>query len=323
MGTSNKGVGDLDTATLKSHIKQGKFDKFYIFTGPELFVRSAYIQQISKVRDITPRTFETFSEISRYANTLSLLQKSSIYVIIDDMSILSDDSLQSVLERSDTFRNDTIIFVFNVLDKRNKFYKRFKDHVIEFEYLQSSILRGYIKKDLKLSDRGCDYLIDVCEQDYSRIRLEIDKILNFSKITGRTDYDKILVEFLNNGTIYVPPKDAIFDFVDAVLKKKKKLAYELLEDCKDIGEPSLVILSVMFSNAKQTLQVQSYTGSAKITDVAGITPFQAKLASARKDIYTDEQLVNLMTIVRDAEVGIKSGSVEEPIAVEYVLARFW
>ena len=130
-------------------------------------------------------------------------------------------------------------------------------------------------------------------------------------------------KLLKDGTIYVPPYDAVFDFVDAVLRNQKTRAFELLESSYACGESTLVLLSNLYNSAKQLLQVQSYTGSDKITDATGLTPFQVKLASGRKNINSNGDLVYLMRLVRNAEKGIKTGDVDEQIAMYYTLVSYW
>jgi len=313
----------MDVSVVKSHIQTGKFNRYYIFTGPEVVVRSAYIEQIAKVRKAPIKTFDTFIELSKFARTVSLLSDASIYVVTDDTQIISDDKLQSVLRDDRAFRNDTIILVFNNIDKRNKFYKNFKDEIVEFEYLPESTLVNYIKKQLALSNRNCQSLIDACDRNYSAILLELDKVKHYMAMHGNLSADDAFDKLVQSNTLYVPPRDAIFDFIDAVLTRKIKKAYALLDECYASGEFTLNILSNLFNNARYVLQVQTYSGSNKLTDVTGLTPFQVKLACGRKNTYSPDKLIELMKLSQSAELGIKTGKIDDEVAVEYVLARFW
>ena len=195
--------------------------------------------------------------------------------------------------------------------------------MVEFEYLSEDILVKYIKKDLPdLSNDRCKRLIGYCENDYSSILLEIDKLKQAQKSINKNTND-LFDSLVESGVIRVPPKDAIFDFIDAVLKNKRTLAYELLAEAYASGEYTLNLLSNLFNNAKYVLQLQAYRGTGKVTDVTGLTPFQIKLATVRKGTYSAKQLVELMNLSREAEVGIKTGKIDDNIAVEYVLAQFW
>ena len=107
----------MDISVVKQYIMSGKFNRYYIFTGPEVVVRSEYIKQIAKKKNAPVKTFETFVELSKHARTSSLLSSACIYVITDDMSILSDDKAQDVIQDDRAFRNDILILVFNSIDK--------------------------------------------------------------------------------------------------------------------------------------------------------------------------------------------------------------
>ena len=313
----------MDLSVVKQHIMSGKFNKYYIFTGPEIVVRSEYITRIAKAKNAPIKTFETFVELSKFARTSSLLSNTSIYVITDDMSLISDDKAQDVIQDARAFRNDILILVFNNIDKRNKFYKRFKDDLVEFEYLSTDILVKYIKKEAPdLSIEACKRLVENCENDYSRILTELDKVKQY-KDAKNMMWDEAFRRLLVVKALYVPHRDAIFEFIDAVLTKKKKASYSLLKEAYASGEYTLNLLGNLFNNAKYTLQVQTYGGTGKLTDVTGLTPFQIKLAMGRRDYYSDKELVRLMKLSREAEVGIKTGRIDDEVAVEYVLAQFW
>lgn len=133
-------------------------------------------------------------------------------------------------------------------------------------------------------------------------------------------YDEAFEKLVNDGVVFVPPYDAIFDFVDAVLKRKVKLAYNLYQQCRDIGESNLALLSVLFTNAKAVLQVQSCT-SKDIAKSTGLTGWQIKCAKDKCGYYRNRELVQMMRIVQNTEKGIKTGEIEESMAIEYVLVN--
>ena len=127
---------------------------------------------------------------------------------------------------------------------------------------------------------------------------------------------------IDDGTIYQPPYDAVFDFVDAVLKYKPKRAFNLLQESYDSGEATLVLISNLYNSTKQLLQVQSYQGN-DLSGATGLTPFQIKLASGRKGYYSNGDLVYFMRKLRDVEKGIKVGEIEESVAVPFALVSLW
>ena len=319
----------MDLSTLKAHIKTGKLDSYYIFTGPEVEVMRIYTKQIAKVLGAEIKNLDSITDLAQKMYSRSMFQNRAVFVVRDSKEFISDDVLQSKITQNNTFEDNAVVFVYSTLDKRSRLYKNYQDHIVEFEPLRADVLVKYIQREVDLSDAHCHKRIEVCESDYSRILLEIDKVKRFGSCTFTEvsgdgfDADSAFETLLRDGTIYQPPKDAVFDFVDAVLCHKPKLAFHLLEESYAAGEATLVLLSNLYNSTKQLLQVQSYTGSGKITEATGLTPFQVKLATGRKHRFSNGDLVYLMRLIRAAEKGIKTGEIEDMMAVPYVLVNLW
>lgn len=133
-------------------------------------------------------------------------------------------------------------------------------------------------------------------------------------------YDKAFETLLADGTIYREPKDAIFDFVNAILDRKVNKAYELYEDCKAINESTLAILTNLFNNAKAILQVQTCT-SKDVAKTTGLTGWQIRNAEYHLNVYTDEELMYMLKLIQYCEQAIKTGQMEEQFAIDYILVR--
>ena len=104
------------------------------------------------------------------------------------------------------------------------------------------------------------------------------------------------------------------------LKMQYLILYKLLQDCKDIGESSLAILSVLFNNTKQLLQVQTCE-SKDIEKTTGLTYWQIKNAKECLNVYSNNNLIYIMKLIQSTERKIKSGLMEEQIAVDYVVSN--
>lgn len=131
-------------------------------------------------------------------------------------------------------------------------------------------------------------------------------------------YDEAFEKLLNDGTIYTPPKDAIFDFVNAILDRKVKKSFQLYQECLDVGEAIMVMLTVLYNNTKALLQVQTYRGN-KITEGTGLTPWQIKCVKPFVNRYSVDELINLLMLIRKCDNGIKTGKIEEQYVMPYIL----
>ena len=297
-------------------------EPMYIFTGPEVGVMDIYIKQMAKVKEATVVMLDGIDDLAKKMHKGSMLKNAQIYILRDSKDFLQDDTLTRKITHSNALSGAVLLLIYTNIDKRSKFYKTFQDQIIDFQPMKPEILMKYIQKEIYLADACCTKLIEVCESDYSRILLEIDKIKRYTE-AKQVKEETAFATLMKEGAIFQPPKDAVFDFVDAVLKGKKELAYELLKSSYEYGEATMVLLSNLYNSTKQLLQVQSFKGDGKITEATGLTPFQVKLASERKGRNSTGDLIYLMRLVRDTEKGIKTGAIEEQMAMPYILANYW
>ena len=314
----------MDIKSLKHQIKEKSVKGFYIFTGEEWRVQQLYIKKMAECMNLPVVYIDSVSSIYSKIKNRKFVNKSCCYVVRDDKEFMTEEKLQKEIIKS--LGDNILILTLTSVDKRLKVVKTYKDSIVEFNALTDAILTQYIQREIALSARNCQILIDICEHNYGRILLEIDKIWKYVDYHISPEHtvlvDKVFEKLLEDGTIYTPPKDAIFDFVKAILQNRPKLAFELYQDCKAVGEATMVMLSVLYNNAKQVLQVQT-CHSGDICKSTGLTPFQVKCAKECVNRFSDEDLVYIMRLVRKCEKGIKTGSIEEPIVMDYVLTNIF
>lgn len=309
----------MELTELKSLIITDQIPNFLVFTGDDWAVQKIYVNQIAKVKGMEVKYIDRINDIYQKLNSKSFTQNYYCYTVRDDKDILTNEKLQKQLLEENLLGNNILILFITHLDKRTKAFKIFKDITINFDKLPLDTLKKYVKKEIDLSDKNCNALIEICEYDYGRILLEIDKIKEFGEVSS-IDADESFEYLLETKTIYQYPKDSIFDFVDVVLKRKKRSAYKLLDNCYAIGESNLAILSVLYDNTKQLLQVQSYKGD-NILSATGLSQWQVNNARNRAGNYSNGDLVYLLRLLQDIDGKIKTGLMEEKYAVEYILAN--
>ena len=133
-------------------------------------------------------------------------------------------------------------------------------------------------------------------------------------------YDEIFEQFIADGTISIPPQDAIFDLVDAILKRQTRRVYYLLDQCRQVNEANMVILSVLYNNAKQVYQVQ-VCESSDVCKSTGLTSYQVKCAKEKCGNYSDDELLNILKLIQKIQKGIITGQIEDEISVDYLLVQ--
>jgi len=303
----------MEISDVKQQIKTGNLDKIYIFYGEEYQVIKIYLKMMAKKANLELTYADSLMDIMTGAKTKSLIQSHHLYVIMDDKEYLTNEKMW---EQFKGLKEDIVVFYYTSADKRLKFWKNNKDRAIEFAKLDNQVLTKYIKKDAPLSDSACEKLIDMCQNDYGRILLEIDKIKAYSIAEAITP-DGAFEELVKQRVIYYQPKDAIFDFVAAFLERRPSKAYNLLQQSKAVGEANMVILSVLYNNIKTLLQVQS----AENYKTLGLNGFVLKNTLPYRGNYSNGELVKAMKLIRNIEKGIKTGQIPDELSIEYLMVQ--
>ena len=299
---------------IKGHLLNGTVPNFLIFCGDEREVQRVYINKIAESKKQILKRIDRVGEALKNQG-LSLFSQSYCYVCSDDADFQKAESSWDSI--SEMVGNNTLIYQVSKVDKRSKFYSHFEDVITVFDYMTEQVLIKHIQEQSELSTNACRTLIEVCESDYSRILMELDKVRRYKEISGKV-WDIALNELIADGTIYRPPTDAIFKWVNAVLSGRPQLSFKLYEECKRLGEPSLRLLLVLYQGVKRLLQVQS-CATSNISENTGLTQWEINLVKDYVGIYKTIELVEAIRNIREMEVGIKTGQIEEELSVPYAM----
>ena len=307
----------MEIRAVKKQIQTRQLGKFYLFTGEEIEAQRLYIEKIAEVTEREVVRAESVAEVLKFKQ--GILKVPRLFVVWDDKDFMKAENAWDNLP--ELLGDKMLIFQITNLDKRTKFYKHFEEQIVTFNYMSVDVLYKYVQRECSLSDTNTEKLINLCKCDYSRILLEIDKINRYAEVTEQTA-DKSFELLVADGTIYKAPEDAIFDFVDAVLQAKPNLAYRLLEDCRAFEESSVKLISVLYSNMKRVLQVQS-CDSKDISQSTGLSAWDIKCTQKNLNYWSSGDLVYFLKVLQRAEKAIKTGQLEESIAIDYVLTRIF
>lgn len=307
----------MNIQELQKQIIDKQLNNLYIFLGEEIAIQKIYINKIAEIKNLEIQYIEEYKQIHNSLNVNNLFNTKKLYVILDDLDILKQENVWKFINPSDNI----IIFKYNNLDKRNKFYKEFEPKIVEFNKLSEEVLTKYIQKEIDLNNIHCKQLIDICNSSYNQILLEIDKIKQYAK-TQRTDFTyELCFNILNNeGAFHKEISDITFTFIEKVITKDIKQVYELQKQLKQIGESNIKLLSLLYNNFKTILLIQS----CKSNDICKTTGLQNNQVYFNKDktrYYSIGELVNAIRIIQKTEEGIKTGKIDEVNSIDYVLCN--
>jgi DNA polymerase III delta subunit len=306
----------MEIRTIKQQIQNKRFiDRFFVFTGEEIEAQRIYI---NKIAEVTNKQIKRIDEVrDAFNKRASILKMSYVFVCRDDTEFWKTATDLQIIQ--DALGDNILILQMTDIDKRSKAYKAYAEQIAEFHYMDADVLYKYLERVCALSDDRAYELIEMCENDYSRLLLEADKV---NRIAGAlsVSVDVAFDKAVEDKVISRPPKDAIFDFVDAMCRAEIEKAFSLLEECKAIGEPPLKILSVLYTNFKRVLQYQ-VAESGDVCGETGLSAFEVKLAKQSAGAWKSADLVYFLKTLQKIEQGIKQGEVEDEKALDLLMVQ--
>lgn len=298
---------------LKDRINNNNIPNFLIFTGPEVGLMDIYINQIAKVINATPKRSDSVASAVSASKIVSLTIGTGYNIVRGDKALLTSEKLQ---ERVKNIKNYLVV-IYDNIDKRSKLYKEFEDNVVTFNYMEEKMMLSLLSRQVAIRSENIKWLINACGHDYSRCLLEIKKINLFDE--PHNNLDNIFEQFKNDNVFHTEIGDIIFQFIDAVMTRKKTSAWKLYSLLKLKGESNIKIISLLYTNFKALLAVQFC--KEPTVENTGLTPYQISVNKNRRGIYKDKELLYIIKTLSKADYNIKNGIIEEPISVDYLLVN--
>ncbi len=308
---------------LKDQIIKNNLSNFYIFTGTEIGIINIYLKQMSNKLGLPITRADSILSIYDKCQGGSLFGDSTgFYVIRDDRDFMKQEQLFDTIKTS--IRKNVIVLLYDKIDSRLKFGKHFKDDIVAFEKLTPNVLKSYIKKEIPLSDKNIETLMEVCCGSYDMCMLEVDKISQFvmsGEICGYDmTYDEAFTDLLECGVIYQPEETDVFKFTDAVCNRNKKLAFELEQVLMANNNSSINILGTLYNSMKSVMLIQ-VCESKNISEVTGLDNRLIYFNKKYVGKYSSGELVKAIKLISKVIEGVKNGWIDDVYATKFVLVN--
>ena len=291
----------MNREDLRQKLIKKELDNFYIFQGDDWMMTDIFIKQIVKISDGELVRADSVESVYPLLSSRNLLTGKQVFVISDDEDFLKDD--RSWKNIRNELHSNILILIYNSFGKYTKILKYFDKNTVLFNNLTNGELKRYIK--IPMAETQKNRLVEICVT-YSRLIIELDKMQAFIDNGGNVQ------TFID--TLYVAPKDNIFSFIDAVLMKNVKLSFEYLNELKAINFNELGALTLLYNSFRNVLMMQG--GKGKNT---GLNTWQINNLQGKLNYYRIPELINNLKIIREAEIGIKTGKMSQENIVDYVL----
>ena len=314
----------MELVKLMKRITEKNIPHFLILYGEEQKIIDIYIKNIVKSVEGKRVVVDNVSQVIKDNGKKSLDKSNKVYVVTEDTAFLTkDESWENVRK---AMHKNYLILRYHSLDKRSAFVRKNQQNIVEFSHLSDEVLQQYIYRDLPdLSDENVSKLISYCNNDYGRILMEIDKIWQtqssrLSNFNINLDSNDCFKELDKQGLFHKEIGDITFELTGAVLGGYTELAIKKLDEAKRKGEPAMMIASILYSGFRNLLAYQGL-GSNKqgAMERTGLT--KGELYGCTKNVggYSTEEVKRNMLFCQQVESGIKIGTIDEDIALEYIV----
>lgn len=319
--------------TLNQDIKDNNFKPVYLLYGEEAFLKNSYKNKLKEVivGDDT-MNFSYFEgknlnvgELIRMADTMPFFTDKRL-ILVEESNFFKA-SAEEVAAYLPAIPDTTcLVFVESQVDKRNRMFKKVKEigYAAEMARQDASQLAKWAaglltKEGKKITGRTMDLFLSKTGDDMEHIRMELEKLISYtSERDVITDED---VETIC--TVRVTNK--IFDMVTAIVNRQTRKAMDLYEDLLTLKEPPMRILFLIARQFNQLLQVKELMGKgmdkSAIASKLKMQPFVTGKIMPQAKQFTRAQILSYVTLCVEAEEAVKSGRLQDRLAVELLITR--
>ena len=176
--------------------------------------------------------------------------------------------------------------------------------------------RAKLKK-LKIDERAAWSLIDAVGNELRDLDGALDQMGTRLGPDGTIGPAEVKAAFARHAD------ERIYSFTDAVGERKLPRAMELLRRLYDQGEDPLPLLGALTNHIRRLLRARRHAdkGAAAVGDVLGMPGWRAERMANQARSYSEDELVDAMSFLAEADVEMKGGDLPPQAALERAVVR--
>lgn len=263
----------------------------------------------------------SFKDFVDKAHQGSIFQKESLFVLknfFDSEEFKNDFSKDYKKSLKDV---NIVFFQEGKVLKSDELFKFIKKEgkIEEYNLLKEKEIKGWIKdnfKELKVENNALDEIINYVGNDLWRIKNEIEKLSSFKKGSIEINDVRKLIE----------PKteSAIFETIDAIAKRDKKLALELIHKHLKKGDPPFYLLSMINYQFRNIISVKDMKEKGRnygqIIKESGLHPFVVKKSLSLSEKFSMEDLKKIYKKIFQTDISVKTGKIESEASLDFLIS---
>lgn len=319
--------------TLNQDIKERSFRPVYLLFGEEAFLKKSYKNRLKDtITDGDTMNFNYYEgkgmnvdEMISISDTMPFFGEKRLVLIEDSGFFKGSQGAEEMAGYMERIPESTcIIFVESEVDKRSRLYKAVKKYgyAAELSHQDTGHLSrwaaGILSKNGKrITARTMDHFLGKTGDDMENISSELEKLISYTlgrDVVTEEDIDAICITQVTN---------KIFEMMTAIAARQTRKAIDLYEDLLTLKEPPMRILFLIARQFNQILQVKELMGrgleKSAIASKLKLQPFVAGKIMTQAKTFKREQILSYVNLCVDAEEGVKTGRLQDRLAVELLI----
>lgn len=319
--------------TLNQDIKERSFKPAYLLFGEEAFLKKSYKNRLKDaITDGDSMNYNYYEgkgmnvdEIISMSDTMPFFGEKRLVLVEDSGFFKGGQGSEDMVGYMERIPESTcLMFVESEVDKRSRLYKAVKKYgyAAELSHQDAGHLSRWAAGILaqngrKITGRTMEYFLGKTGDDMENISSELEKLISYTlgrDVITDEDVDAICTTQVTN---------KIFDMITAIAARQTRKAMDLYEDLLTLKEPPMRILFLIARQFNQILQVKELAGKGlekgSIGSKLKLQPFVAGKIMVQAKAFSREQILSYVDLCVDAEEGVKTGRLQDRLAVELLI----
>ena len=267
-----------------------------------------------------------FTDFRNENNQTAMFKEKKLLIVTNIFT--NSDLKEKFLKELKYFKDsDDIILIYEEkkVNGRDSLFKFLKKNAKcqSFDLLGGQKLKNWAKKEFeiygkKVSPEIIDILVVSVGNDLWRLSNEIRKLVSFKKEGA------IKKEDIKN-LIRAKIETDIFETIDAIAQKNKKMAIDLLHKHLEKGDSPLYLLSMINFQFRNLLIIKELVEKRNtynaILRKSNLHPFVVKKSYFQSQKFSFEELKKIYRKIFQVDLEIKTGKIEPEVALDMLIAE--
>ncbi|HQC54771.1 MAG TPA: hypothetical protein PKX91_03495 [Clostridia bacterium] len=253
-------------------------------------------------------------------STFSMFDSPIVIFVEDDKFKDSADTTKEYIKAISTIEDGVYVIFSGYNSISTALKKALKEIECKIDFKPANLneikkICLHMAKDLTLSTKALDTIIEYCNGDLGRISMEIEKLRSYKlgKPIELDDVDLLVENTMDN---------QIYELSNAISNNEFIKARKMLDRFIEKGVRYSVILGSLTGFYRRMLHASlSNLSDIELAEVFGVREYSITVARRLAKRYTQMQLMNIVKDLVDAEYLNRSGIIEESTAFNNVISK--